>query len=223
MSATVALPEDAGEPILGPVERVSEMCFGLFMAITFAGALSVVTPGGSEVRTMVFAALGCNLAWGLVDAVMHLVRTLTERGRTLSLALRVRRAADAESGRRVVADALSRVASKLVSDAEVEAIRARIVALPALPDRPHLTERDAAAAIVIFFIVVAATFPVVLPFVFIDDLGVAKTVSRLLALAMLFLGGWELGRHAGGGELRTGFSMVGLGTALVVAIMALGG
>ena len=29
------------EPVLSPVDRVSEMLFGLFMALTFVGAVSV--------------------------------------------------------------------------------------------------------------------------------------------------------------------------------------
>jgi len=63
----------------------------------------------------------------------------------------------------------------------------------------------------------------VLPFVFIQDVGTAKTASRAIALAMLFVGGLALGRYAGYGSWRVGFMMVGLGTALVIAINALGG
>jgi hypothetical protein len=211
------------EPILSLVDRVSEMLFGLFMALTFVGAVSAATAGREEIRTMFITALGCNLAWGLVDAVMYLVRTITERGRTLSLALAVRSAKDAETGRRIVASTLSKVAAHLVSDAEIEAIRGRIVALPSLPEKPTLGREDALAALGIFLIVVAATFPVVLPFVFLADVGTAKIVSRVTALAMLFLGGLALGRYAGYGSWKMGFAMIGLGTALVVAIMALGG
>jgi hypothetical protein len=224
MSTTAVGTEATGsEPLLSPVERVSELCFGLFMAITFTGAMSVITPGGGEVRAMVVAAFGCNIAWGLVDAVMYLVRTLTERGRTLGLALAVRAAADAETGRRHVQRALSSVASRLVTDAEVEAVRARIVAMPALPERPHLHRRDALAAVLIFFIVLGSTVPIVLPFAFTSDVGMAKNGSRLVALAMLFIAGRSLGRFAGSGGLRTGFSMMGLGAAVIVAIMAFGG
>ena len=67
--------------LLDPVDRVSEILFGLIMAITIVGSLSVATAGQGDVRTVMKAALGCNLAWGLVDAVMYLVRTLTERTR----------------------------------------------------------------------------------------------------------------------------------------------
>ena len=56
-----------------------------------------------------------------------------------------------------------------------------------------------------------------------EDVGTAKNVSRAVALAMLFFGGLALGRYAGYGSWKVGFMMVGLGTALVVAINALGG
>ena len=79
------------------------------------------------------------------------------------------------------------------------------------------------AALAIFLIVVASTFPVVLPFVMFDDVGTAKNVSRAVAVAMLFGGGLALGRYAGYGSWKVGLMMAGLGAALVVAINALGG
>lgn len=223
MSDSKTINAEAREPILSPVDRVSEFLFGLFMALTFIGAVSAATAGKEEIRTMFYTALGCNLAWGLVDAVMYLVRTITERGRTLTLTLAVRDAPDAETGRRIVASSLSKVAARLVSATEIEAVRARIVALPSLPERPTLGRNDALAAVAIFLIVVASTFPVVLPFIFFKDVGTALIASRLTALAMLFLGGLALGRYAGYGSWRTGFVMMGLGAALVVAVIALGG
>jgi len=211
------------EPLLNPVDRVSELLFGLFMALTFVGAVSVATAGREEIRTMLAAALGCNLAWGLVDAIMYLVRTITDRGRLLTLSRSVRAATDPDIGRRIIADALSEPLAKLVSPAEVEAIRGRLVALPSLPDRPTLRREDLLAALGIFLIVVASTFPVALPFVFFDDAGTALLVSRIIALTMLFLCGLALGRYAGYGSWKTGVLMAGLGALVVAAVIALGG
>ncbi len=215
--------ESAREPVLNPVDRVSEMLFGLFMALTFIGAVSVADPGGAQVRTMFIAALGCNLAWGLVDAVMYLVRTITDRGRLLTLLRSVQAASDAASAQRLIERAMSRTAAGLVSTAEIEAMRRRIVALTSLPARPKLNSRDFLAALAIFLIVVAATFPVVLPFVLFDDLRTAKNVSRAVGVTMLFFGGLALGRYAGYGSWKVGLMMAGLGTVLVLAINALGG
>jgi hypothetical protein len=218
-----AIERESREPVLSPVDRVSEMLFGLFMALTFVGAVSAATAGRDEIRTMFITALGCNLAWGMVDAVMYLVRTITERGRTLTLAQAVRSAPDAETGRRYVERSLSEVAAGLVTPAEIESVRGRIVALPSLPERPALHREDALAALAIFLIVVAATFPVVIPFIVLKDVGTAMIASRAIALAMLFLGGLGLGRYAGYGSWKAGFMMAGLGAALVTAITALGG
>jgi hypothetical protein len=223
MSDRLTGEHEARVPVLNPVDRVSEMLFGLFMALTFVGAVSVADQGDAQIRTMFIAALGCNLAWGLVDAVMYLVRTVTDRGRLLTLIRSVRSAPDAESGRTLIEGSLPQVAAGFVSTAEIEAMRGRIVALTSLPARPKLNRDDLIAALAIFLIVVASTFPVVLPFMVFENVGTAKNVSRAVALAMLFAGGLALGRYAGYGSWKVGLMMAGLGTALVVAINALGG
>jgi len=154
---------------------------------------------------------------------MHLIRTVTERGRLLTLVRSVQGAPDAEAGRAVVEESLSRVAAGLVSPVEIEAVRARVVALRSMPARPRLGWRDLVMALQIFLIVVVSTFPVVLPFLLSQDVTFAQNVSRAIALAMLFLGGLALGRYAGYGSWRVGLIMTGLGTALIAAINALGG
>jgi hypothetical protein len=223
MNGEIRLETASRDSMLSAVDRVSEMLFGLFMALTFVGAMSVAEAGREQVRDMFVAALGCNLAWGLVDAIMYLVRTVTDRGRLLTLVHAVRAAPDPGTGRGLLEGLLSRAAASLVSPAEVEAMRGRIIALPHVPARPTLGWDDLIGATGIFLIVVVATFPVVLPFALILDVGMAKNVSRAIALAMLFFGGLALGRYAGYGSWRVGLMMVGLGTALVIAINALGG
>ncbi len=210
------------EPVLSIVDRVSEMLFGLFMALTFIGAVTIADAGGG-IREMMIAAIGCNLAWGMVDGVMYLVRGLTERGRRLSLVKAVRAAPDAASGCALLYQALPPVATSLLSATEIEAIRQRVIALVDVPDRPSLNREDFIAALAIFLVVVAATFPVVLPFMLLEDVIVAKNLSRGIALTMLFFGGLALGRYAGYGSWRTGFAMAGLGTVMILAINALGG
>lgn len=215
--------QSAREPILNPVERVSEVLFGLFMALTFVGAVSVAESGRAEVRSLLAAALGCNLAWGLVDAVMYLVRTIADRGKSLTLISSIHTATDTETARELIKRSLPSAVARFLTDTEIEAIRQRIVALPSPPDRPRLKSNDLLAALAVFLLVVAATFPVAVPFLIIDDIGWAKGVSRAIALTMLFLGGLALGRYAGYGSWKAGLMMAGLGAALVAAIMALGG
>jgi hypothetical protein len=215
--------EGAGEPILDTVERVSEMCFGLFMALTFVGAVSVATAGDADpARTMFATALGCNLAWGLVDAIMYLVRTLTTRGKRLNLAVALRGAPDRSTAVRVLRDALPAWGRHYAGDDELAAITARVAAAP-LPLRPRLVLRDYIGAFGIFVIVVATTFPVALPFLMFKELPMALLVSRLLTIAMLFGGGFALGRFAGFSGWPTGIAMTVMGVFLTMAIIALGG
>jgi len=223
MSVLQQNEEKAREPLLNPVDRVSELIFGLFMALTFVGVVSMATADRQEIQTMLYAALGCNIAWGLVDAVMYLVRTVTERGRSLTLLRSVRTAADPQHGRRLIEASLSEAMAKLVTTAEIEAVRGRMVALAAVPERPRLERGDVLAALAIFFIVVLSTFPVALPFVFIDEPARALFVSRAVAVTMMFLAGLALGRYAGYGSWRTGIAMAVLGTLVVMAVVALGG
>jgi VIT1/CCC1 family predicted Fe2+/Mn2+ transporter len=199
------------------------MLFGLFMALTFVGAVSVTESGREDIRAMFAAALGCNLAWGLVDAVMYLVRTVADRGRLITLVRAVRSAPDAGVGRKLIEGSLSKVAAGLVSATEIEAIRGRVLALATVPERPALKSGDYLAALAVFLWVVISTFPVVLPFVLFDDVGSAKNVSRGIALVMLFFGGLALGRYAGYGSWKVGLMMTGLGAAIVAAVRALGG
>jgi VIT1/CCC1 family predicted Fe2+/Mn2+ transporter len=215
--------ESHREPVLNPVDRVSEMLFGLYMALTFVGAVSVADSGRTEVRELLAAALGCNLAWGLVDAVMYLVRTITDRGRSLTLVRSVRAATDTETARALIKGSLSKPLAGVMTDTEIESIRQRVVALPSPPERPKLKSEDLLAALAVFLLVVAATFPVAIPFLIIDDIGLAKTLSRAIALVMLFFGGLALGRYAGYGSWKTGLMMAGLGAAVVTAVIALGG
>ena len=215
--------ENDGGPILDTVERVSEMCFGLFMALTFVGAVSVATADDPDPgRTMLYTALGCNLAWGLVDAVMYLVRTLTTRGKRLSLALAVRTATDPAAGARALRDALPAAMTPFVGDAQIEGIRARLAAAT-LPEGPRLGARDFMGALGIFLIVVGSTFPVALPFVRFADVKTALLISRVLSIVMLFGGGFALGRFAGYGGFKTGAAMAVMGVVLTMAVIALGG
>jgi VIT1/CCC1 family predicted Fe2+/Mn2+ transporter len=192
------------------------------MALTFTGSLSVATAGREDVRTMMIAALGCNLAWGLADAVMYLVRTVTERTRNRTLLAQLR-TADAAAGQRLVADALPQRLADAVGPAALEGVRRRLAELPAAPTGPRLGPRDFRGALGVFLLVVLATFPVVIPFMLFRETGLALRVSNALSLAMLFAAGWALGRYSGGSPWRSGLAMAVTGALLIGAIIALGG
>src|ERR1700745_3289019 len=103
MSEASALPRGH---VLDPMERISETLFGLIMALPLICLLGGASWGGINIRTMLIGALGCNLAWGIVDGGLYLLARINDRGNK-SLTLRaIRRAPDPETARRVIADAL---------------------------------------------------------------------------------------------------------------------
>lgn len=80
----------------------------------------------------------------------------------------------------------------------LERMRQAIIDQPP-PAARHVrpTANDLRAALGVFLLVFASTFPVVLPFIFIANLQLAMRVSAAIALAMLFLCGYGWGRYRG--------------------------
>jgi hypothetical protein len=217
------LKNEKRAPVLDPTERVSEIIFGLIMALSFTGAVSAATAGREEIRTVLFAALGCNLAWGLVDGVMYLVSLMTERTRNLTLLRRVRRATAPQDAQAIIADAMPGRLGNAIPAEVLEDLRQRIVALPEPAARGRLGRRDYLGAVGVFLIVVLSTFPVVIPFMLFSEVALAMRVSNAVALAILFACGFTLGRYSGGIPWRSGVAMMAIGVVLVAVTIALGG
>lgn len=209
--------------VLDPVERISEILFGLIMALTFTGTLSATTAGRAEVKDMLLGAIGCNLAWGLVDGVMYLIACIVERGRNLRIFRAIRHSKDPEAGRQALADKLPPVLLSILGEDELESMRRRLMQLAHPPDRPRFQRDDFLGALACCLLVFLSTFPLVLPFLFHHDVGRALRASNGIAILMLFLGGFALGKYSGHRPWRMGLSMVLLGLVLVAITIALGG
>jgi len=209
--------------VLDPVDRVTEVIFGLLMAMTFTGTISVATSGQEAERTMMIAALGCNLAWGLADAVMYLLRTLIERTRKRTLLTTLRGGADAATGQALIAQALPPRLSAAAGADELESLRRRLLEITAIPAEPRLGLDDLKGALGVFLLVVASTFPLVVPFLLLDQTALAVRLSNLVGLGVLFIAGWILARYAGAKPWQGAIALTVTGAVLITAIIALGG
>jgi VIT1/CCC1 family predicted Fe2+/Mn2+ transporter len=209
--------------VLDPIDRVSEVLFGLIMVLTFTGSLSVAEAGHMEIRTMIVGALGCNVAWGIIDGVFYLMASIAEQGKSL-LALRaVRSGGDSQKGQRIIADALPPLVASVLQPAELESIRLRLKDLPNPPDRVRLRKEDWSGFLGVFLLVFLSTFPVVIPFMVMKDALPALRVSNAIAIVMLFLTGYAFGRITGRRPWLRGIAMVAFGCILVWITIALGG
>jgi VIT1/CCC1 family predicted Fe2+/Mn2+ transporter len=200
-----------------------EVFFGLIMVLTFTGTISVVESGRAEVRTLLIGALGCNIAWGLIDAIMYVMTSITERNQNLSLVNSIRAAKSPEAAHAAIAAALPPVAVGALRKEDMERIRGAVVALPPSPPYASVTAQDLLGAVGIFLLVAGSTFPVIAPFLFLNDIKSALLASHAVAVVMLFGLGYAYARMAGYHRVPVAALMVLLGIVLVAMTIALGG
>lgn len=214
---------NSSERLLDPIERITEILFALIMVLTFTCSFSVAQAGREEVRTMLVGALGCNLAWGIIDGVFYLMGSFSAQGHKIMQWKTLRAAASPGDAHRILVDALPPLVVSVLTPVEIEGIRQKLNQLPGVPERPQLRKADGLGALGVFLLVFLSTFPVVFPFVFIHNGKLALRISNIVAIIMLFLVGFRFGQYAGRHPWRMGCSMVILGCVLVGATIFLGG
>jgi hypothetical protein len=211
------------ERVLDPIARTSEVLFGLIMALTFTGTISAATAGREEIRALLVGVIGCNIAWGLVDAYMFLMGALTERGHGLVTIHAVRAAASPQEAHHLIAGAVPPVVASTMTEDDFEKVRQGLLRMHGLPPKAPLTKEDWLGALAVFLLVFLSTFPVAVPFLVFSNVQLALRMSNLVAIVMLFLTGYRLARHGGYNPWRTGLSVVVLGLVLVAVTIVLGG
>jgi VIT1/CCC1 family predicted Fe2+/Mn2+ transporter len=209
--------------ILDPMERISEVLFGLIMALSFTLTVGVATADNIKIQTMLWAALGCNLAWGIIDAGVYLMNRVNERGRSILSLRRLHDASDSEAARSMIADAMPPLLASVVSPEQLDSMWHRLRQLPGSSQRPQLTKRDAVGALGVCLLSFISTFPIVIPFLVITDGRSALRASNVIAIAMLFVCGYAFGQRSGLRPWVTGLTTVAFGCVLVGVAIALGG
>lgn len=209
--------------VLNPVDRIAEVLFGLIMVLSFTGAISASTDAREDVRELLWAALGCNIAWGLVDAIMYLMNIAVERGHSIDVVKKIHASTNEAQSGQILKSEMSPAIANLMTQSELNELASRLRKLPEPSKRHLLTLHDIRAGIQIFLLVFLCTFPVAIPFGIFDNLETAMRVSNGVALLMLLIGGFLLAGYAG---LRRGITALVytlIGISLVAITMALGG
>jgi hypothetical protein len=211
------------ERVLDPMERISELLFGLIMALTFTCTLGVATADNIKVHTVLMGALACNLTWGIVDACIYLLGRINVRGSKIATLRAMRQAPDIEAAQRIIAEELSPLVASVLRAEQLELIRQKLHDSPEPLGRPRLTRRDWIGALGICLLCFISTFPIVIPFIFMSDARMALRVSNIVAIVMLFFCGYAFGYRSGLRPWTAGVSMVAFGVVLVAVAIALGG
>jgi VIT1/CCC1 family predicted Fe2+/Mn2+ transporter len=213
----------SGVRVLDPAERIAEVLFGLIMVLTFTGSLAVAEAGRDDVRVMLIGALGCNVAWGLIDAVLYLMGCLAERGRDRETYRALRHVADPGQARRLMTAALPPLLAQVLEPEALDRAHRRLQSMAAPIQGARLSASDWRGAFGVFLLVFLSTLPVAVPFLFVENVPSAMRLSNGVAIVMLFAAGYAYGRLVGGRPAAWGVSMVALGSALVALTIVLGG
>jgi len=209
--------------LLNPMDRVAEILFGLIMALSFTCSIGIANWGPTEIRQLLVGAIGCNLAWGIVDATMYLIGVLARKSRSKTIFDAVRNSSQTDTARRYISDALPLVVASAIGTEGLEEIRNKLTSMPDTSIDVRLKLRDVKEAIAIFFMISISTFPVVIPFVFIHDTKLALRISNLVAIVMMFFCGWQVAKYVGCNKWKMSVGIILIGIMLVVITITLGG
>jgi len=215
-------PQTVSEAVLSTFERGSEIIFGILMAISVTAAAEIGSGGESSVRELMIAALGCNLAWGLIDGVIFLLQLQFERHRQHRMVLELRNIDSEDAFRERVANAVPPLVAQAMN-ADSFAYIHRAVQAYAQTRPAFWSRQEFAAAGAICALVFGSTFPLVLPFLVMQDPQLAVRASHAIAVGMLFILGWKIGRWSGASPFGSGALLALVGAVLAGLCVALGG
>ncbi len=213
---------------LDPATSLAEITFGLLMTLTFTLSAGVIVEdeGREGARQLLIAVIGCNIAWGIIDAALYLVGQLFDRGRLRRLARTVRNTDDDQVAVAFVAEELDELFVPVTQASEREALYRRVVeqlrSRPASQAAP-IGKSDILGAVTSFWLVVLTSMPAAIPFLLIDEARVALRVSNGILLTFLFITGYSWTRYTTGKPWLVGLGFLLVGTALVAVAIALGG
>ncbi|MDF3932243.1 hypothetical protein [Pseudomonas citronellolis] len=210
------------DEVTSPFDRISEATYGVIMTLTIVSVLSAA--GGASREGMIAAALGCNLAWGLVDALMLLVRLRVERLHRHNRFAALRRE-DAEAGFRAgLEEFLPGALLDRLDGKEIWGLRQQLLASHLGRERPPAAGiEDYLAALLVVALVFFSTFPLVLPLWWLADPQLALRSAQFIGVLMLALLGWLLSRWAGDRSPLGALGFTALGVGMILLCVALGG
>jgi hypothetical protein len=212
---------------LDPADSLGEVLFGLIMVLTFTvGASLVIASEGLDARELVVAAVGCNVAWGVIDAMLFLLGGVYHRGRRARFYRKLKSAGSEAEALAAVQDEFGLEDEPLAARPEdrlrlYQAILA--IGANAGPARTGLRQQDFVAAFIVFVLVSATAIPGVIPFLLFDDHHFALRLSNAVLLVLLFIAGYWWAHYTDAHPWRVGTIVAVMGLCLVLVAVALGG
>lgn len=211
---------------LDPAESLAEILFGLIMALTCTlGASLLMGIDREGLRATLIAALGCNIAWGIIDAALYVMGKIFVRSRNRRLMRAVHAAPDDTAALALVRDALEPRLEAHGREKDREQLYRSLhgIVVRDVPAPVRITMDDLQSALAVFVLVVGAALPSVVPFFLIGDPQLALRAANVVQVVLLFVVGFHWARSIGANGWWTGLVMMLAGVLLVGIAVVLGG
>jgi VIT1/CCC1 family predicted Fe2+/Mn2+ transporter len=213
---------------LDPAESLGEILFGLIMVLTFTlGAGIAVRTGEGEgsAGELLYAAIGCNIAWGIIDAALYVMGNMFIRSRRSRLIRAMKAAPDQAAALAAIRSELEPGLESISQEEDRDRLYRSIQALIARsePARTRLTRDDLIGAVAVFILVFATALPAAAPFLVIGDPWLALRLSNLILIALLFIAGYRWAGYTNANPWLAGLGVMILGVSMVAIAIPLGG
>lgn len=211
---------------LDPASRIGEILFGLIMVLTVTLSASfTVADGKKGVHQLLLAAIGSNVAWGIIDASMYIMNAMVVRRGKIRLVEAVQRASGPEAALVLVKDCVEPELQELLGPEKADAFSKSVLThiVGAHIRGRILTKEDFYGALASFWLVFVSCLPAAIPFLIFSEPQVALRVSNFLLIAGLFYVGQKWADFAGKSRVMVGLAMVAVGLILVGVAILLGG
>ena len=210
-----------------PGDTLGEVLFGLIMALTIiSGAEIFSAPSELDAHQLVLAVVGCNLAWGVIDAVLYVLGSMFYRSQRARFFRGLRIA-------RSEAEALAAIQEEFGLEDEPLAVapedRVRLyrsilaLSVHAAPARVKLRRRDFVSAFLVFVLVSATALPGVIPLLLLDNSYLAIRVSNAVLILLLLVVGYWWAHYTDARPWRAALVILLLGMTMVSVAVTLGG
>ena len=211
---------------LDPSESLLEILFGLIMALTLtAGARLLSDPAEVKPLELAAALVGCNVAWGVIDAVFYLLGSRYNRNRRVLFVRRLQATSDQSQANALIRAEFGLEDEPSMLPQDKDAFYKSLLGMLRHADtaRAHLRSDDLVAAALILALVSATAIPGLIPLLLMEDVPLALRLANALQVVLLFAIGYRWAQYSGASPWRSA-ALVGLmGVALVLIAVALGG
>ena len=216
---------------LSPSDRLTEIITGIIMTTAVIGATRIGIGSGHTDFLIIFsAAMGCDIAWGLVDGVLYIFGELTDRGRHVQLLKNLKSIQDETTAIELVVKKIeeeldSPILQHFSRDDKVRISQGVVkFSTKITPENVHVSKKDVFGGITIFFLDVCAGLVLLIPFFILpNQMVIATRISMVIALILLFLIGYKWAKITNRPKVQTGLIMMFLAIAIDVIVIILGG